>query len=614
MTAATRVPAEPSRLSDFVQIDINPINDAPVARPDGVYLQFDGNDFIQIADDPSLQMTNHVTMEAWINPSVGGTGSQLIINKEGEYELGIIADTGEIKFAIAEVGTPDHWDWHNTGYLVTSGEWTHIAVTYDGDVGEAKTYINGELVDTFVQSGAIGDVYTGFNDLTIGGRGNDADERFDGKIDEVRVWNTTRTEVDIQTNMNSLLPAAESGLAGNWRLDEATGTTAYDNSTNNNHGTLGGIVGVPEVPTYGGYYTNEDTLLVVPAASGLLANDSDAEGSPLTISNVDTTGMLGTLVLDTGDGSFTYDPRTVFDYLDAGERLTETFTYTVNDGALDSTAATVSITVVGVEDAPVLNPIGNQTIAEGTELAFTATATDPDLPADILTFSLADGTGSIPTGATITAGGLFTWTPTEAQGPGTYTFDVVVSDGTITDSETITVTVTEANSAPILAAIGNQTIAEGTELTFTATATDTDLPANTLTFSLADGTGAVPTGAAITNGGLFTWTPTEAQGPGTYTFDVVVSDGTVTDSETITVTVTEANVAPVLAAIGNQTIAEGTELTFTATATDTDLPANTLTFSLADGTGSIPTGATITAGGLFYLDTDRSAGTRSLLL
>ena len=442
-------------------ITVNPINDAPVARPDGVYLSFDGDDFVRVADDLSLQMTNHVTMEAWINPEVGGTGSQLIINKEGEYELGIIADTGEIKFAIAEVGTPDHWDWHDTGYLVTSGEWTHVAVTYDGDANEAKTYINGELVDTFAQSGAIGDVYTGFNDLTIGGRGNDSDERFDGKIDEVRVWSTTRTEAEIQASMNDLLTATETGLAGNWRLDEATGTTAYDNSTNNNHGTLGGIVGAPEIPTYDGYYTNEDSLLVVPIASGLLANDYDIEGSPLTITNVDTTGMLGTLDLDTVKGSFTYEPRTAFDYLDAGERITETFTYTVNDGALDSNTATVSITVVGVEDAPVLNPVGNQTIDEGAELTFTATATDSDLPADTLTFSLADGTGAVPTGAAITAGGLFSWTPTEAQGPGTYTFDVVVSDGTITDSETITVMVTEVNAAPILGAIGNQTIAEG---------------------------------------------------------------------------------------------------------------------------------------------------------
>ena len=239
---------------NFVQIDINPVNDAPVARPDGVHLSFDNNDIVLIGDDASLQMTDNVTMEAWINPTIGGTGSQLIVNKEGEYELGINADTSEIKFSIAEVGAPDHWAWHNTGHFVTSGEWTHVAVTYDGVAGEAKTYINGELVETFAQSGAIGDVYTGFNDLSIGGRANDANERFDGQIDEVRVWSTTRTEGEIQANMYGLLTGAESGLAGNWRLDEATGTTAYDQSSNNNHGTLGGSEGAPATPTYDGYY------------------------------------------------------------------------------------------------------------------------------------------------------------------------------------------------------------------------------------------------------------------------------------------------------------------------------------------------------------------------
>ena len=79
-------------------------------------------------------------------------------------------------------------------------------------------------------------------------------------------------------------------------------------------------------------------------------------------------------------------------------------------------------------------------------------------------------------------------------------------------------------------------------LTFTATATDPDLPANTLTFSLERRCRPAPRIDAST--GVFTWTPTEAQGPGSYTFDVVVSDGALTDSETITITVSEGERRP----------------------------------------------------------------------
>ena len=103
----------------------------------------------------------------------------------------------------------------------------------------------------------------------------------------------------------------------------------------------------------------------------------------------------------------------------------------------------------------------------------------------------------------------------------------------------------------MLGAIGDKTVDEGIQLTFTATATDSDVPSNTLTFSLS----GAPAGATITLGGDFSWTPTEVQGPGIYTFDVVVSDGgtsSLTDSETITVTVNEVNSAPVLDTVGDK--------------------------------------------------------------
>ena len=62
---------------------------------------------------------------------------------------------------------------------------------------------------------------------------------------------------------------------------------------------------------------------------------------------------------------------------------------------------------------------------------------------------------------------------------------------------------------------------EGTELTFAAVAADSDVPADTLTFSLGAG---APAGASITSGGVFSWTPAEAQGPGIYAVTIQVSD------------------------------------------------------------------------------------------
>ncbi len=260
----------------------------------------------------------------------------------------------------------------------------------------------------------------------------------------------------------------------------------------------------------------------------------------------------------------------------------------VNDGLVDSPADTVTITAVA-NTPPVLEPVGDHSVAEGVGLSFTAVATDADLPANVLRFSLEDA----PVGAAIDpVSGVFSWTPTEADGPGVFSFDVVVTDdGTPveTDRETITVTVTEVNTAPVLEPVGDHGVAEGVGLSFTAVATDADVPSNVLRFSLED----APVGAAIDPvSGVFSWTPTEADGPGALSFDVVVTDDgspVETDRETITVTVTEVNTLPVLEPVGDHSVAEGAGLSFTATAADADVPASVLRFSLEDA----PVGASL---------------------
>jgi len=343
--------------------------------------------------------------------------------------------------------------------------------------------------------------------------------------------------------------------------DIDSGSLRYFVQTNPSHGTLSGtepnVIYTPNTNFTGQdsftFVANDFALDSAPATvtinveptntapvanSQAVTTDEDvAKAITLTATDVDEDTLSFSIVTAPAHGALTGLAPNMTYTPDANYYGPDSFTFTANDGALVSAAATVSITVAAVNDAPVLTAIGNQSVNELSQLSFTAIASD--IEGDTFTFSLVGA----PSGTSIDpVTGAFTWTPTESQGPARYTLDVCATDsptggGALSDCETISVMVAEVNVAPVLAAIGGKTVEEGTLLTFTASATDGDLPANTLTYSL---TGA-PAGASINpTSGVFTWTPTTAQGPASYTFSVVVSDGTTTDSESITVTVTQS--------------------------------------------------------------------------
>ena len=140
-----------------------------------------------------------------------------------------------------------------------------------------------------------------------------------------------------------------------------------------------------------------------------------------------------------------------------------------------------SVNLIVVNTAPKFDAITNQTVDELTELLVDASATDTDTPVQTLTYSLLNE----PAGASIDPGtGLFSWIPSESQGPGTNTITVVVvDDGTPNLSATnqFEVVVNEVNEAPFFLEIPtNVTMDELTLLTVTNSAGDSDIPTNTL--------------------------------------------------------------------------------------------------------------------------------------
>jgi hypothetical protein len=202
-------------------------------------------------------------------------------------------------------------------------------------------------------------------------------------------------------------------------------------------------------------------------------------------------------------------------------------------GDIEGQSVPVSVIngTVSVNRPPVLNTIGNKTVSEGGLLTFTISASDPD--GDSLTYSASN----LPDGASFDQGTrTFSWTPGYDEA-GTYTgVHFEVSDGNLTDTEGITITVNNNNQPPVLNTIGNKTVSEGGLLTFTISASDPD--GDNLTYSASN----LPDGASFDQGTrTFSWTPGYDQSGVYNNIHFEVSDGEVHDSEDITIIVNGVN-------------------------------------------------------------------------
>lgn len=206
--------------------------------PSNYALQFDGaDDFVSLVDSGDFDFDNSFTVEAWVKPLslAAPNGYKALIS--GVFSDPPISGGGWTVF----LDSRDYSNWglsvcvpgceaafSGSGGLQVS-EWQHIAATYNGN--KIIIYRNGETIANAIQSGNVTDV----NFILLG----IWEKSFNGLIDEVRVWNTARTQNQIQTNMNRALSGQEKGLIGYWQLDDGTGQIVVDSTPNHNNGRLG---------------------------------------------------------------------------------------------------------------------------------------------------------------------------------------------------------------------------------------------------------------------------------------------------------------------------------------------------------------------------------------
>jgi phage-related protein len=357
----------------------------------------------------------------------------------------------------------------------------------------------------------------------------------------------------------------------------------------------------PALAAIGNKSVNENALLQFAVS----AADPDGGIPALTATNV----PIGASFADHGDGTgtFTWTPT----FAQQGAYANVTFTATDAGAPPLADSEPIAITVNDVNRAPSLGAIGNKSVNENSLLQFNVTATDID------NNGLALSATSLPSGASFVDNGngtgTFSWTPTFEQSGSYANIGIGAIDDAqepLSDAKTFSITVNNTNRAPSLALIGDKSVNENSLLQFNVSATDPDGTVPALDVS------NLPIGAAfVDNGngtGTFSWTPTYEQSGVHTNIGISVTDADqspLSDTKTFSIMVNDVNRAPVLTAIGNQTVIEGQILQVNVSATDADgttpvlgasnLPPSASFVDNHDGTGTFTWATTFSDSGTY---------------
>jgi len=535
-------------------IDIGSGKNAPVAGDDHVFINEDTGTYNSGAGSV---LNNDFDFDGDALTVTGGTFTgtygTLTLNSNGTYSYTLFAsvqglDDGENVTDSFNYTVTDN-DGSDTGTLVF-----HIAGLNDAPVA------NDDTASTTEDAAVSGNVLANDTDIDV---------------EPLIVANpgtyvgTYGTLVLAANGSYTYTPnAAAQALDDGETVSDSFGYTASDGTASDTATLTVTVNGANDAPV-----ANDDTAATNEDSAGVsgnvLTNDTDVDVEPLTVANPGTyVGTYGTLTL-AANGSYTYTPGAAAQGLDTGEVGQDVFTYTASDGTASDTA-TLTVNVSGLNDAPVAN---DDTAAtdENTSVSGNVLANDTDVDVETLTVT-NPGTyiGAYGT-LVLAANGSYTYTPTgaaQALTEGQVVNDIftyIASDGTASDTATLTVTVTGLGGVPH----ANNDTASTTEdaaVSGNVLTNDTDDENDPLTVS-NPGTYAGTYGTlTLAANGSYTYTPNatadglavgeSAQDVFTYT----ATDGTGSDTATLTVTVNGTNDAPTIDAGGTDASGSVTEL------------------------------------------------------
>ena len=311
-------------------------------------------------------------------------------------------------------------------------------------------------------------------------------------------------------------------------------------------------------------------------------------GKSLTYSLTGTDAALFNINATTGAVTFKSSPN-YESPTDAGGNNVYDVTVRASDGTNITTQA-VAITVTNVNEAPTVTSAATASVGENaTGAVYTAAATDPDA-GTTLTYSISGADASLfdinaTTGVVTFKSAPNYEAPADTGGNNVYDVTVSASDGAITTSKAVAITVTNANEAPTITSGAAAGFAEnGAGTVYAVAATDPDA-GTTLTYSLTGADASLfninaTTGAVTFKSSPNYEAPTDAGANNVYDVTVNASDGTNTTTKAVAITVTNVNEAPTVTSTGTASFAENAAGTvYTAAATDPDA-GTTLTYSL----------------------------------